>query len=112
MRILGNVLTPNKHETKKYSNAAQILYYISSKKEKPKENITKKQKPPRFCIDKLQTKLVLVLGHTQCDALERAAEAHRCPKTDQRGKAGGRGEGGGEHLGGIGGFRGLGELGA
>ncbi|CAE7552981.1 mtcA2 [Symbiodinium natans] len=40
-----------------------------------------------FCIDKLQTKLVLVLGHTQCDALERAAEAHRCPKTDQRGKA-------------------------
>eukprot|EP00439_Symbiodinium_sp_Y106_P073921 s65_g14.t1 len=40
-----------------------------------------------FCVDKLQTQLILVLGHTQCYALARAAEAHHCPGKGDRGKA-------------------------
>lgn len=40
-----------------------------------------------FCVDKLQTQLILVLGHTQCYALARAAEAHQFPGKGDRGKA-------------------------
>ncbi|CAE7419091.1 mtcA2, partial [Symbiodinium pilosum] len=40
-----------------------------------------------FCIDKLQTRLILVLGHTQCDAIARAAEAHRSPGSAPAGKS-------------------------